>query len=220
MYIIILGAPGAGKGTQAANIARELKLAHIASGDLFRQAVEQGDELGTRVKDYMNKGVLVPDEITIHMIMERVSAPDCRYGAILDGFPRNLKQAKALDEALKKQNKAVDRVLYIEVPEEELIRRLSGRWVCRSCQTPYHSPGSPPEGRDKCELCGGQLYQRPDDKAETVKKRLRVYFSETAPLIEYYRRQGKLLAANGEGGVDIVTARILSALRKREFITK
>lgn len=220
MYIIILGPPGAGKGTQAANIAGELKLAHIASGDLFRQAVEQGDELGNRVKDYMNKGVLVPDEITINMIMDRVSAPDCRYGAILDGFPRNLKQAKALDEALKKQNKAVDRVLYIEVPEEELIRRLGGRWVCRSCQTPYHSPGSPPEGRDRCKLCGGQLYQRPDDKAATVKKRLKVYFSETAPLFEYYRRQGKLLAVNGEGGVDVVTARILSALHKREFITK
>jgi adenylate kinase len=129
LYIIILGTPGAGKGTQAASIAGELKLAHVASGDLFRQAVERGDELGARVKGYMDKGVLVPDEITIAVIMDRLSAPDCRNGAVLDGFPRNIKQARALDAALKKQNKAVDKALYLEVPEEELVRRLSGRRV-------------------------------------------------------------------------------------------
>jgi adenylate kinase len=168
----------------------------------------------------MDKGVLVPDEITIAVIMDRISAPDCRYGAVLDGFPRNIKQARALDAALKKQNKAVDKALYLEVPEEELVRRLSGRRVCRSCQTPYQVSGSSAEVQERCERCGGELYQRPDDKEETVKKRLGVYFSQTAPLIDYYRRQGKLLAVNGEGGVDRVTERIISALRRLELIVK
>ena len=220
MYVIVLGGPGAGKGTQAAGVARELNLMHIASGDLFRQAVERGDELGSRVRAYIDKGVLVPDEITIRMILERVSTPDCRDGVILDGFPRNLKQAKALDEDLKRQNKAIDRVLNIKVSEEELIKRLSGRWVCRNCQAPYHSSGSPPEGGNKCSLCGGELYQRPDDKAETVKKRLKVYFAETTPVIEYYRQQGKLLEVDGEGSIDNVTGKVLRALRKSEFITR
>ncbi len=219
MYIIFLGAPGAGKGTQAANVARELNLAHIASGDLFRQAVERGDELGLRVKAYMEKGMLVADEITIRMILERMAAPDCQTGAVLDGFPRNLEQAEALDKALKRQNRAIDRVLYIKVPEEELVKRLSGRWICRSCQTPYHRQSSPPRVRGRCDRCGGELYQRPDDRAETVKKRLKLYFVETAPLIEYYRRQGKLLEIDGEGSIDTVTSRITSSLHKREFIT-
>jgi adenylate kinase len=220
LYIIILGAPGAGKGTQAASIAGELKLAHVASGDLFRQAVERGDELGARVKGYMDKGVLVPDEITIAVIMDRLSAPDCRNGAVLDGFPRNIKQARALDAALKKQNKAVDKALYLEVPEEELVRRLSGRRVCRNCQTPYQVYSSPAEIGNRCQRCGGELYQRPDDRAETVKKRLGVYFSQTAPLIDYYRKQGKLLAVDGEGSVDEVTERIIGALRKLELTVK
>ena len=220
MYIIILGAPGAGKGTQAASVARELNLTHVASGDLFRQAVERGDKLGSSVKDYMNKGMLVPDEITIQMILERMSAADCRDGVILDGFPRNLRQAEALDKAFERKNRVVDWAIYIEVPDEELVRRLSGRWICRSCQTPYQSLSSPPKEQDKCELCGGMLYQRPDDSAETVKKRLKVYFTETMPVIEYYRQQGKLLEVDGKGGVDVVTDRILNALRKREFIAQ
>jgi len=220
LYIIILGAPGAGKGTQAAGIARELSLTHVASGDLFRQAVERGDKLGSSVKDYMNKGMLVPDEITIQMILERMSAADCRDGVILDGFPRNLRQAEALDKAFERKNRVVDWAIYIEVPDEELVRRLSGRWICRSCQTPYHSLSSPPKEQGKCELCGGTLYQRPDDSAETVKKRLKVYFTETMPVIEYYRQQGKLLEVDGKGGVDVVTDRILNALRKREFIAQ
>lgn len=220
MYIIFLGAPGAGKGTQAASVARELNLVHIASGDLFRQAVEQGDELGSKVKAYIDKGMLVPDEITIRMILGRISAPDCQAGVILDGFPRNLGQAKALDEALKQRNKAIDWALYIKVPDEELIKRLSRRWLCRNCQTPYHSRSSPPKVWNKCDLCGGELYQRPDDRAETVKKRLKVYFTETAPLIEYYKQQGKLLEIDGEGSVDNVTSRIISALRESEFIAR
>lgn len=220
MYIIFLGAPGAGKGTQAASVAHELNLAHIASGDLFRQAVERGDELGSKVKVYINKGMLVPDEITIRMILDKVSALDCKDGVILDGFPRNLKQARALDEALKQQNRAIDWVMYIKVSEEELIKRLSGRLVCHNCQASYHSINSPPKVRDRCDLCGSELHQRPDDNIETFKQRLKIYFSETAPLIEDYRRCGKLLEVNGEGSVEDVTRRIINALRKREFIAR
>lgn len=218
MYIVFLGAPGAGKGTQAANMARELGLVPIASGDLFRQAVERGDELGLRVKAYLEKGLLVPDEITVRMVLERMSAPDCQGGVIFDGFPRDLKQAEALDEALKRQNKNIDWAVYIKVSEKELIKRLSRRWVCRNCQTPYYSVTSHRKTGNKCSLCGGELYQRPDDRPETVKKRLRVYFTETAPLIEYYRQMGRLLEVDGEGSIDAVTRRITRALREREFI--
>lgn len=218
MYIVFLGAPGAGKGTQAANMARELGLVPIASGDLFRQAVERGDELGLRVKAYLEKGLLVPDEITVPMVLERMSAPDCQGGVIFDGFPRDLKQAEALDEALKRQNKNIDWAVYIRVSEKELIKRLSRRWVCRNCQTPYYSVASHHKTGNKCSLCGGELYQRPDDRPETVKKRLRVYFTETAPLIEYYRQMGRLLEVDGEDSIDAVTRRITRALREREFI--
>ena len=213
MYIIFLGAPGAGKGTQAAIVAQELNLVHIASGDLFRQAVEAGTDLGMQAKSYMEKGELVPDEITIQMVLERMSAPDCESGVILDGFPRNLRQAKALDNALTNQAKAIDKVVYIKVSEEELIKRLSGRWICRNCQTPYHTTDSPPKVWGKCDKCGGELYQRPDDTRETVKQRLRVYFAETAPLIDYYTQSGKLLEIDGEGGIDEVSGRIVFVLR-------
>ena len=216
MYIIFLGAPGAGKGTQAAKVAQELELVPIASGDLFRQALGQGTELGMQAKSYMENGKLVPDEITIRMVLERISAPDCETGVIFDGFPRNLKQAEALDEALTQQAKAIDKVVYIKVSEEELLERLSGRWICRQCQAPYHSINSPPKMQGKCDRCGGELYQRPDDTVETVKKRLEVYFAETAPLIDYYTRASKLLEISGEGGVDEVGNRIVEALR-REF---
>lgn len=220
MYIIFLGAPGAGKGTQAASVAQELNLAHIASGDLFRQAVERGDELGSKVKAYIDKGILVPDEITIRMILDKVSTLNYKDGIILDGFPRNLKQARALDEALKQQNRAIDWVIYIKVSEEELIKRLSGRLVCNGCQANYHNVNSPPRVKGRCDLCGGELHQRPDDNVETVKKRLKIYFSETAPLIEEYRRRGKLLEVDGQGSVASVTKRIINVLRKKEFITR
>ncbi len=220
MYIVFLGAPGAGKGTQAAAVAGELNLAHIASGDLFRQAVEQGTELGKKAKTYMEKGILVPDEITIEMVLERLSAPDCANGVILDGFPRNLAQAEALDKALAKQNKAIDKAVYIKVPEKELLRRLSGRWICRNCQTVYNIIDSPPEVGGKCDKCGGELYQRPDDTPQTVKKRLKVYFAETAPLIDYYARRGKLSEVEGEGSVDEVTGKIVSVLHRGEFVTR
>ena len=214
MHIVFLGAPGAGKGTQAATVAQELKLAHIASGDLFRQAVEQGTELGIKVKSYMEKGMLVPDEITIRMVLERITAPDSGSGVILDGFPRNLEQARALDRALGEQGKAIDKAVYIKVAEEELLRRLSGRWICRNCQAPYHEVNSPPRVAGRCDHCGGELYQRPDDTAETVKERLKVYFAQTAPLIDYYAQSGKLLEVAGEGEVDEVSKRIVVALKE------
>jgi len=213
VYIIFLGAPGAGKGTQAANVAHQLNLVHIATGDLFRQAVEQGTELGMQAKSYMEKGILGPDELTIQMVLERMSAPDCQPGVVFDGFPRNIKQAEALDEALARQAKAIDGVVYIKVSEEEILKRLSGRWICRQCQTPYHSQNSPPRVWGKCDRCGGELYQRPDDTVETIKKRLQVYFAQTAPLISYYTQAGKLLEVDGEGGVDEVGRRVILALR-------
>lgn len=214
MYIIFLGAPGSGKGTQAAYVAQELNLVHIASGDLFRQAVEQGTELGMQVKSYMEKGVLVPDQVTIQVVLERISAPDCEPGVVFDGFPRNLKQAEALDKALVQKAKAIDKVVYIRVPEEELVKRLSGRWVCRNCQTPYHAIDSPPKVWGRCDKCGGELYQRPDDTVEVVKKRLEVYFAQTAPLIGYYNRSGKLLEMDGKGSIAEVGERIIAALQQ------
>ena len=215
MYIIFLGAPGAGKGTQAAAVAQELNLVHIATGDLFRQAIETGTELGIQTKSYMEKGMLVPDEITIKMVLERMSAPDCESGVILDGFPRNLEQAEALEKALQGQGNAIDKVLYIKVSEEKLLKRLSGRWICRNCQAPYHAVNSPPKVWGKCDRCSGELYQRPDDTVETVKHRLKVYFAKTAPLIDYYSQTGKLLEVNGEGSVDEVSRRIVVALHTR-----
>jgi len=213
VYIVLLGAPGAGKGTQAVYVAQKLGLVQIATGDLFRQAIEQGTELGMQAKSYMEKGMLVPDEVTIRVVLERLSMPDCESGVIFDGFPRNLEQARALDEALTKQAKAIDRVLYIKVSEEELLKRLSGRWICRNCQAPYHAVDSPPTIWGTCDRCGGELYQRPDDTVETVKKRLQVYFTQTAPLINYYNRAGKLTEVAGEGDIGEVGARMIEALR-------
>ncbi len=212
MYIIFLGAPGAGKGTQAANVAQKLNLVRIASGDLFRQALEQGTELGIKAKSYMERGVLVPNQITIQMVLERLSAPDSEAGAILDGFPRNLEQAQVLDKALAGEGKAIDKVVYIKVSEKELLKRLSGRWICRQCQTPYHVTDSPPRVWGKCDKCGGELYQRPDDTEESIRKRLEVYSAQTAPLIDYYGRVGKLVEIDGEGSVAEVGSRIVAAL--------
>jgi adenylate kinase len=214
MYIVLLGAPGAGKGTQAAFLTQKLNLAHIASGDLFRQALAKGTELGLQAKTYMEKGQLVPNEITIKMVLERITAPDCAGGIILDGFPRNVDQAKALDEALEKQSKGIDYAVYINVSEEELLKRLTGRWICRNCQAPYHEVNSPPKVAGKCDKCGGELYQRADDNTETIKKRLEVFFAETAPLINYYKEAGKLIEVMGEGTMEEIGERIVSALQK------
>ena len=213
MYIILLGAPGSGKGTQATIVAQELKLVHIATGDLFRQTVAKGTELGRKAKYYMDRGQLIPDELTIQMVMERMAVPDCEAGVVFDGFPRTLNQAKALDEALAQQNKTIDRVVYIKVSEEELMARLSQRWICRQCQTPYNVKNSPPEVWGKCDKCGGELYQRDDDSPETVRKRLEMYFRDTVPLIDYYTKADKLVEVDGEGDVSEVSRRVILALR-------
>jgi adenylate kinase len=212
VYIILLGAPGAGKGTQAVMLAEKMKLVQVASGDLFRQALANETGLGKKAKEYMDKGQLVPNEITIQMVLERLARPDVKEGAILDGFPRNLEQARALDAALAGQSKGIDKVVYIKVSEGELLKRLGGRWICRSCQAPYHEVESPPKVAGKCDRCGGELYQRSDDNVETVKNRLKVYFAETSPLIDYYKEAGKLLEINGEGGTADVSRRIATAL--------
>ncbi len=210
MHIVLLGAPGSGKGTQAGIVSQRFGVAHIASGDLFREAVNRGDELGQQAKSYMEKGLLVPDEITIRMILERIAAPDCAQGFILDGFPRTLGQAQALDRVLGERG--IDKVVYIKLSTEELVRRLSGRFICRDCQVPYHEITSPPKVPGRCDRCGGELYQRPDDSPETVRKRLEVYFVETAPLIDYYKEAGKLVEINGERGIEEVGEELIAAL--------
>lgn len=212
MYIVLLGAPGAGKGTQAAMLTDKTKLVQVASGDLFRKALQAQTDLGKKAKEYMDKGLLVPNEITIQMVLERLSEPDIKTGAILDGFPRNTEQAKALDEALAKENKAIDKAVNIKVSEEEVLARLSGRWVCRKCQTPYHETDNPPKVKGVCDRCGGELYQRDDDKPETIKNRLQVYQNETAPLVDYYKKAGKLVEVVSEGGPENVSKNILAAL--------
>jgi len=212
----MLGAPGAGKGTQADILSREMRLSHIASGDLFRQALEKKTELGLLAKSYMEKGGLVPDEITIKMILERASQPDCVSGCLFDGFPRTLGQAEALDKALANHGKSIEKAIYIEVPNEELVKRLSGRWLCRNCQTPYHVITSPPEIPGKCDKCGGELYQRSDDREETVKERLNVFYNLTIPILDYYRKQDKLIEVNGNLGIQEVAKEIVSMLEARE----
>jgi adenylate kinase len=213
MYIIVLGGPGAGKGTQAGILSEQMNLAHIASGDLFRQALGKKTRVGLLAKNYMDKGELVPDEITIKMILERIDQPDCVSGCIFDGFPRTLQQAKALDKALKGQGKSIDNTIYIEVPNEELVKRLSGRWLCRRCQAPYHMTSSQPKVRGRCDKCGGELYQRSDDMEETIKERLDIFFAHTVPILDYYEKQGKLIRVNGNQGIQEVAREIISALR-------
>jgi len=212
MYLVFLGAPGAGKGTQAASISQNLGLAHIASGDLFRQAVGKGTELGKLVKSYMDKGELAPDEVTIRVISERLNEPDCKSGSVFDGFPRTLEQARALDRMLSSQGKAIDKAIYIDVDSEELLKRLSGRWTCRQCQAVYHEVASPPKVAGKCDKCGGELYQRPDDNEKTIRERLRVYFAQTTPLLDYYKAGGKLIRVDGQLGINEVTKQIVTAL--------
>jgi len=213
MYLIMLGAPGAGKGTQADILSQKMNLPHIASGDLFRQALEERTEVGLLAKSYMDKGELVPDEIAIKLILERINQPDCVSGCLFDGFPRTLHQAKVLDKALKEQGKTIDKAIYIEVPNEELVKRLSGRWLCRTCQTPYHIINSPPKTPGKCDKCGGKLYQRSDDREETVKDRLSIFFAQTVPILDYYKKQGKLIKVNGNLGMQGVAREIISALK-------
>ena len=212
MRIILLGAPGAGKGTQAATLHEQLNTPHIATGDLFRAALSQGTPLGLEAKSYMDRGELVPDDVTVRMLLERISQPDAADGYILDGFPRSLAQAEALDEALTSRNETIDKVLLVDVSEDELVRRLSGRWICRACQTPYHAVNNPPKTEGVCDADDGELYQRDDDKPETVRNRLGVYRDQTAPLINYYTAQEILTSINGEQEIDVVRADLLAAI--------
>lgn len=213
MYIIVLGAPGAGKGTQADILSQEMNFPHIASGDLFRQALEEKTEVGLLAKSYMDKGKLVPDDVAIKMILERINQPDCTSGCILDGFPRTLHQAEILDKAFGEQGKAIDKAIYIEVPNEKLVKRISGRRLCRVCQTPYHIISSPPKSPGKCDKCGGELYQRSDDKEKTVKERLSIFFAQTVPILDYYKKQNKLIKIKGDFGIQEVARAIISALK-------
>lgn len=212
MHVVMLGAPGAGKGTQADILSKELKLPQISSGDLFRQALEKRTNIGLLAKSYMDKGELVPDEITTKMILERIDQPDCATGCLFDGFPRTSQQARALDQALRERGRAIDKAIYIEVSDDELVQRLSGRWLCRNCQTPYHITNSPPRTPGKCDKCGGDLYQRPDDREETVKERIKVFLAQTVPVLDYYEKQGKLVKVNGNLGARKVAGEILSTL--------
>jgi adenylate kinase len=213
-YIILLGPPGAGKGTQAEILAQTTKLAHISSGDLFRENIQNQTELGRLAKSYMDKGELVSDDLTIAMIRDRLSRADCAGGAILDGFPRTPIQADELEKMLAEFGGQVDAVPYVTAAESILIERTGGRWSCRAQGHIYHKKFSPPKQEGICDIDGSELYQRDDDKEETVAKRLRVYFERTMPLVEYYRKRGKLIEINGVQPVDQVTKELMTALKK------
>ncbi|MDE2687178.1 MAG: adenylate kinase [Chloroflexota bacterium] len=212
MKVILLGPPGAGKGTQAARVADELGVTRAASGDLFRENLRNETELGLLAKSYMDKGELVPDDVTIRLVMSWINAPEQDGGFVLDGFPRTLPQAEALDSALEPSG-GLDRVLYVNVAADELVRRLAGRFICPICQTPYHLLASPPKIEGRCDFEGGVLYQRDDDKPEVVKNRLRVYFDETEPLVGHYRGSGVLREIDGKGTIDAVGDQLVDALR-------
>ncbi len=212
-YIVLLGPPGVGKGTQAKVLAEQTGLAHISSGELFRENTKKNTELGKLAKSYMDRGELVPDDVTIAMIRDRFTRSDCQKGAILDGFPRTPVQADALAELLKEFGGQVDVVPLITADDEVLIERLSGRWTCRANGHVFHARFNPPQKDGVCDLDGSELYQRDDDKAETVKRRIQVYQDQTAPLIAYYRSKGSLVEINGAQPIDRVTADLLAAIR-------
>lgn len=216
IYIVLLGPPGAGKGTQAKIISETLGLPHVSSGDIFRENLKSNTDLGILAKGYINRGELVPDDVTIAMIRERLSRADCKPGALLDGFPRTPVQAQALDEILAEFQGRVIAVPYISVPAEVLVDRLSGRWTCQAQGHVYHEKHNPPKAPGVCDIDGSSLYQREDDKSETVKRRIRVYIEQTSPLINYYQRQGKLIEIDGIQPIDQVTTGLLEALPKVE----
>ena len=213
-YIVLLGPPGVGKGTQAKSIAAATGLPHISSGDLFRENIKLGTGLGKLAQAYINKGDLVPDDVTIGMIRERLSRPDCKTGALLDGFPRTAVQAEALARLLAEFAGQVNYVPYITASEATLIERLSGRWTCKAAGHVFHEKHNPPQKPGVCDLDGSVLYQRDDDQAETVVRRIQVYFQQTAPLIAYYRERGLLFEINGAQPIEKVTADLLAALGK------
>jgi adenylate kinase len=202
--LVFLGPPGAGKGTQARQLAGEWHVPQIATGDMLREAVAAGTPLGLEAKRIMDEGALVPDDVIVGLIAERLRQPDAADGFILDGFPRTFGQAEALDRLLKDLGQKLDAVLYFEVPEPELVRRLSGRRLCRQCQTAFHVVSAPPKRDGVCDRCGGQLYQRDDDSEATVRNRLRVYERQTAPLLDHYGGRGLLVTINGEGSIEAI----------------
>jgi len=205
--VIFLGPPGAGKGTQASQLAREWSVPHIATGDMLRDAAARGTPLGLQAKRYMDTGALVPDEVVIGLVGERLGEPDAAPGAVLDGFPRTVAQAEALDRLLRDRGVGIDRVIFFDVSRGELLRRLTGRRVCRQCGATYHVVSAPPHVAGICDRCGGELDQRVDDGEAAVAKRLDVYATQTAPLLDYYRRRSVLSEIPGEGGVgDVATA--------------
>ncbi|MDE6686351.1 MAG: adenylate kinase [Lachnospiraceae bacterium] len=197
MKIIMLGAPGAGKGTQAKMIADKYQIPHISTGDIFRANIKNGTELGKEAKTYMDKGELVPDELTVRILLDRVAQPDCEKGYVLDGFPRTIPQAEVLDQELTKRNEKIDYAINVEVPDENIVRRMSGRRACVSCGATYHLVHIPPKKEGLCDKCGTELILRDDDKEETVKNRLGVYHDQTQPLIEYYSNKGVLQSVDG-----------------------
>lgn len=214
MYIVLLGPPGAGKGTQAQVIAKEFGLMHISSGDLFRENLKNMTELGKLAQGYMNRGELVPDDVTIAMVKDRITRPDCAQGVLLDGFPRTPAQADALAKMLGELGQKVTSVPYISVPADVLIERLSGRWTCPTCGSVYHEKYNPPKVAGKCDREGSELIQRDDDKPATVERRIRVYMEQTAPLIKYYQDRGLLVEVDGRQSIESVSQHMLAALRK------
>jgi adenylate kinase len=213
-FIVLLGPPGAGKGTQAEAISGKLNLPHISSGDIFRENLKKQTELGKLAAEYINKGELVPDDVTIAMVRDRLSHSDCQAGALLDGFPRTPAQAEALASMLVSINGQVKLVPYICVPEEVLIDRLTGRWTCREEGHIFHEKYNPPQKAGRCDFDGSELYQREDDKAETVKRRIRVYLEQTQPLIEYYRQRGVLAEVDGKKPIEQVTLDLLAVIQR------
>ncbi|MCX5392591.1 adenylate kinase [Streptomyces sp. NPDC006482] len=215
MRIVLVGPPGAGKGTQAAFLAKELKIPHISTGDLFRANISQGTELGLKAKAFMDAGDLVPDEVTIGMAKDRMAQSDAVNGFLLDGFPRNVAQAEALDVVLKAEDMQLDAVLDLEVPEDEVVKRIAGRRICRNDSAHvFHVTYTPPKTEGVCDVCGGELYQRDDDSEGTVRRRLEVYHTQTEPIIDYYRAQNLVVTISALGKVDEVTAKAMAALKK------
>ncbi len=212
MRIILLGPPGAGKGTQGERLVKKYKIPHIATGDIFRAAIKEGTELGLLAKDYMERGLLVPDELVVELIRERLAEEDTAQGFLLDGFPRTLAQAEALDAALAEMGAPLTAVINVDVDQDVLVERLTGRRVCRGCGSTYHIKFNPPTVRSVCDKCGGELYQRSDDSVETVHQRLEVYRKQTEPLIAYYQKQGILYTVDGSRDIDQVFAEITSYL--------
>ncbi len=212
MNIVFLGPPGAGKGTQAKRIAEKYGIPQISTGDMFREHLSKGTELGKKAKEYMDKGALVPDEIVLGMVEERLKQPDCEKGFILDGFPRTVPQAEALDKLLEKLGKKIDYAILIDVPDEELVKRLTGRRTCKKCGMMYHVMFKPPKEEGKCDVCGGELYQRADDNEETVRNRLKVYHEQTEPIISYYEKKGVLHRIDGMGSIEEIFNRIVQLL--------